>query len=296
MVGRRAGAGQREAADDAAGTLPSAGAAPTGRPAAPGAAASPDPAAAPGRLDRRLVALGLADSRARAQRLVAEGAVTVDGRPARRPAESVAPGAEIRVEAADPAAAWVSRGALKLLHALDRFGLAPSGHALDLGASTGGFTEVLLARGAARVTALDVGRDQLHLRLAADPRVTRLDGTNARAIPPGLVAPYDWLTADLAFVSLLKALPAPLALARPGATAVLLVKPQFEVGRQGVGRGGIVRDPALRARALDRVTAFIAGAGWTPIGQCESPIQGGDGNTEFLLAARLAPAAGDTTP
>jgi 23S rRNA (cytidine1920-2'-O)/16S rRNA (cytidine1409-2'-O)-methyltransferase len=235
------------------------------------------------RLDRRLVAEGLAESRSRAQALIRAGAVSVDGAPVRHPAAEPSPGAVIAI-AADPCP-WVSRGALKLLHALDRLGLAPHGLALDLGASTGGFTEVLLARGAARVIAVDVGHGQLHPRLAADPRVVLLEGVNARALPPGLPAP-DWITADLSFIPLATALPPALALARPGATLVALVKPQFEAGPAHVGRGGIVRDPAVRAAAVANVRAFLAGKGWPVIGEAESPIRGGDGNREFLVAAR----------
>ncbi|MEM9781657.1 MAG: TlyA family RNA methyltransferase [Pseudomonadota bacterium] len=281
----RAGDGAQEGASDGAGNGSGNGA---GNGIGDGAAEGAKAAAAPcaGRLDRALVAAGLADSRARAQRLIEGGCVSVAGNPVLRPAQPVAAGAPLAVA---PMAedAWVSRGALKLIAALDRFGLIPSGHALDLGASTGGFSEVLLARGAARVTALDVGHGQLHPRLAADPRVTAIEGVNARAIPPGMVAPFDWLTADLSFISLTKALPGPLTLARPGATAVVLVKPQFEVGRTGIARGGIVRDPALRKAAVDTVAAVFLTAGWQLYGTMESPITGGDGNVEHLLAARV---------
>jgi 23S rRNA (cytidine1920-2'-O)/16S rRNA (cytidine1409-2'-O)-methyltransferase len=236
------------------------------------------------RLDRALVAAGLARSRTEAQALIAGGAVTVDGAPARRAAQETPPGAALAL-AEGPR--WASRGALKLLHALDAFGLSPEGaSALDLGASTGGFTDALLARGAARVTALDVGRGQLDPRLAADPRVTVIEGVNARDLAPGMVAPFDWLTADLAFVALTKALPPALRLAPAGATLVALVKPQFEAGREAVRKGGIVRDPAARAAACEAVAAMLAAEGWTALGLTESPIAGGDGNREFLIAAR----------
>ncbi|MGF1551137.1 MAG: TlyA family RNA methyltransferase [Paracoccaceae bacterium] len=240
------------------------------------------------RLDRALVARGLADSRARAARLIEAGRVRVEGRRARRAAEPVGAGAALSLDPAEGAdeAAWVSRGALKLLHALDVFALAPHGTALDLGASTGGFTEALLARGAAHVHAVDVGHGQLAARLAADPRVTAYEGLNARALEPGMVPPPDWIVADLSFVSLSKALGPALALARPGATLVALVKPQFEVGRAGVGKGGIVRDPALREAAVERVAAWLDTEGWPALGRCESPIAGGDGNVEYLIAAR----------
>lgn len=231
------------------------------------------------RLDQHLVALGLAESRSRAQALIAQGRVTVGGEVVRKPAAPVGDAAVAVV--ADP---WVGRGALKLLHALDHFNLAPRGVALDVGASTGGFTQVLLARGAAHVHALDVGHGQLAPGLRADPRVTVHEGVNARAIPPGLVPPVDWLVADVSFIGLAKALP--LDLARPRATLVALVKPQFEVGPQGVGKGGIVRDPALHAAACDGVAAHLAARGWAVLGLTPSPIAGGDGNQEFLIAAR----------
>ncbi|MEM9010309.1 MAG: TlyA family RNA methyltransferase [Pseudomonadota bacterium] len=236
------------------------------------------------RLDRALVARGLAESRTRAQALIAAGAVRVAGHPATRPAQMVAEEVELTL-AGDPMP-WVSRGALKLLHALEQFDLSPEGmEALDLGASTGGFVEVLLARGAARVHALDVGRGQLHPRIAADPRVVRWEGVNARDLPADLPAP-EWVTADLSFISLTLALPPALDRAALGATLVALVKPQFEVGREAVGRGGVVRDAEAQAAACVRVRARVAEAGWAVLGEVESPITGGDGNREFLLAAR----------
>jgi 23S rRNA (cytidine1920-2'-O)/16S rRNA (cytidine1409-2'-O)-methyltransferase len=186
--------------------------------------------------------------------------------------------------AADPNP-WVSRAALKLVHALDEFGLAPHGTALDVGASTGGFTEVLLTRGAARVFALDVGHGQLHPRIAADPRVVSLEGVNARAIPEGLVPPVDWIVSDVSFISLEKALPGPLALARPGAMLVALIKPQFEAGRAHVGRGGIVRDAGVHATVCTRIREWLMRLGWQVTGEVPSPIEGGDGNREFLIAA-----------
>jgi 23S rRNA (cytidine1920-2'-O)/16S rRNA (cytidine1409-2'-O)-methyltransferase len=236
------------------------------------------------RLDAALVARGLVRSRAEARALIEAGAVTIDGRPASKPAEPAAEGAALAV--ADRPR-WVGRGALKLLHALDAFGLSPAGAtALDLGASTGGFTQALLARGAARVTALDVGRGQLDPALAADPRVTAIEGVNARDLAPGMVPPFEWLTADLSFVSLEKALPAALALARPGCTLVALIKPQFEAGRAHVGKGGLVRDPAVHDAVRASVAAFLEASGWTVTGEADSPIAGGDGNREFLIAAR----------
>ena len=211
--------------------------------------------------DQALVAAGLAPSRTRARALIEAGAVRVDGRPAMRPALAVAPGARLEVDG-DPLP-WVSRGALKLLHALDAFGLDPAGAvALDLGASTGGFSQVLLAAGAAEVWAVDVGHGQLAPELRADPRVHAIEGTNARALTAGDVPPPDWIVADLSFISLAKALPPALALARPGATLVALVKPQFEVGPGRVGKGGIVRDPAAREAARAGVRDFLLQSGW----------------------------------
>jgi 23S rRNA (cytidine1920-2'-O)/16S rRNA (cytidine1409-2'-O)-methyltransferase len=236
------------------------------------------------RLDQRLVGLGLAESRARAKALIEAGAVIVDGSVARKPAQAVPDNAQVALTA-DPNP-WVSRAALKLVHALDAFGLTPCGAALDVGASTGGFTEVLLARGAARVFALDVGHGQLHPRIAADPRVVSLEGVNARAIPAGLVPPFDWIVSDVSFISLEKALPGPLALAKPGAVLVALIKPQFEAGRAHVGRGGIVRDAGVHAAVHSRIREWLLGLGWQVTGEVPSPIEGGDGNREHLIAAR----------
>lgn len=235
------------------------------------------------RLDRHLVAHGLADTRTREQALIAAGAVRIDGAPATCAAQTVPDGARVTVATDGPG--WVSRGALKLIHALDRFGIDPGGCvALDLGASTGGFTEVLLARGAARVLAVDVGHGQLHPRLRAHPLVSVHEGTDARALPSDLPA-FDLITADLAFIALAKALPAALARAEPGARLIALVKPQFEAGRQSVGRGGIVRDPTVHAAVRRDVADFLAAEGWSVTGETESPVTGGDGNREFLVAA-----------
>jgi 23S rRNA (cytidine1920-2'-O)/16S rRNA (cytidine1409-2'-O)-methyltransferase len=236
------------------------------------------------RLDQLLVNLGLAESRARARVLIEAGAVTLDGVVAVKPAQAVAPEAAVAVTA-DPNP-WVSRAALKLAHALEVFGLTPRGVALDVGASTGGFTEVLLARGADRVVALDVGHGQLHPRIAADPRVAALEGVNARDIPAGLVPPVDWIVADVSFISLEKALPAALALAKPGAVLVALIKPQFEAGPGAAGKGGIVRDPGVHDAVRTRIRDWLTSLGWQVTGEAPSPIEGGDGNREFLIAAR----------
>jgi len=241
------------------------------------------------RLDQALVAAGLAPSRARAQALIAAGVVRLDGAPAGRPATRVPAGA--RLELTGNPLPYVSRGALKLLHALEAFGLDPAGAvALDLGASTGGFSQVLLEAGAAEVWAVDVGHGQLAPAVRDDPRVRAIEGLNARDLTAAHVPPPDWIVADLAFISLAKALPPALGLARPGAVLVALVKPQFEVGPERVGKGGIVRDPAADEDARAGVRAFLSGAGWRIVGETASPILGGDGNAEHLVAARKGPS------
>jgi 23S rRNA (cytidine1920-2'-O)/16S rRNA (cytidine1409-2'-O)-methyltransferase len=233
-----------------------------------------------------LVEAGLAPSRARAADLVRRGCVTVAGAPALKPGALVADAAVIAV--AQGAGDYVSRGGLKLEAALDAFGVSPEGCvALDVGASTGGFTEVLLGRGAAKVYAVDVGRGQLHQSLRADPRVVSLEATDARdlvaaLVPEGVTA----IVADVSFISLTLALPAALRLAAPGAWLVALVKPQFEAGRPAVGKGGIVRKPTERKKAVEKIRDFIEEAGWTIIGEIDSPILGGSGNVEFLIGAR----------
>lgn len=230
------------------------------------------------------MAEGLVRSRARAQALIAAGVVTVDGAVAAKPGQRVSAAAVLAVTG-DPLP-WVSRAALKLVHALDVFGIDPAGlGALDLGASTGGFTEVLLARGAAEVWAVDVGHGQLHPQLRDDPRVRMREGLNVRALTPDDVPPPGIVVADLSFIPLATALPAALALCPPGARLVALVKPQFEVGPAAVGKGGIVRDAAAIASARARVRDFLEASGWTVTGEAESPILGGDGNAEFLIAA-----------
>ncbi len=235
------------------------------------------------RLDQALVSAGLADSRSRAQALVAAGVVLVNGVAAKKPSQKV--GGEVLTLTGNPNP-WVSRAALKLDHALRAFALSPEGAvALDVGASTGGFTEVLLANGAVKVYALDVGHGQLHDRLKADPRVMNIEGVNARNIPDGLIPPVDWIVTDVSFISLQKALPAALSLARAGATLVALIKPQFEVGRANIGKGGIVKDAAAQQAARDRIAAFLDAEGWQVTHRADSPITGSDGNREFLVAA-----------
>jgi 23S rRNA (cytidine1920-2'-O)/16S rRNA (cytidine1409-2'-O)-methyltransferase len=233
-----------------------------------------------------MVERGLVPSRARAQDLIRRGLVQVAGVAEPKPGAVVAAGAAIVI--ADRGADGVSRGGTKLAAALDHFRFPAEGVvALDVGASTGGFTEVLLKQGAARVYAVDVGHGQLHPRLARDPRIVSLEGCDARGLDRVLVPePVGALVADVSFISLTKALPAALALAGPGAWLVVLIKPQFEAGRAAVGKGGIVRDPAARERAVATVSAWIAGqAGWRVLGVVPSPISGGSGNVEFLLGA-----------
>lgn len=238
------------------------------------------------RLDELLVARGFFASRSRARDAIARRAVRVDGRPAAKAGEAVSHDAGITVD--DPARGYVSRAALKLIAALDAFRLDPAGaEALDLGASTGGFAQVLLERGARRVTAIDVGHGQLHERIAADPRVTGVEGLNVRDLKQsdlGGGAP-DFLTADLSFISLRLALPPALGLAAPGARGVFLVKPQFEAGREALGKGGILRDPAEGGRIARELHEWLDGrTGWRAVGLVPSPIEGGDGNREYLLA------------
>lgn len=238
------------------------------------------------RLDTLLVNRGLSPSRSRAADSIRRGTVTVAGRIVRKPGELVDTGAEISID--DEATGLVSRAGLKLVAALDAFAVDPAGcHCLDLGASTGGFTQVLLQRGAAHVTAVDVGHGQLAPELAADPRVTSREGLDARDLTAAhLVAPPELITADLAFIGLEKALPTALALAAPGAVLIALIKPQFEAGPGHVGKGGIVRDPAVHDAVCARVTTWLEGRGWDVNGLIPSPIEGGGGNREFLVGAR----------
>jgi 23S rRNA (cytidine1920-2'-O)/16S rRNA (cytidine1409-2'-O)-methyltransferase len=238
------------------------------------------------RLDQLLVDSGLAATRSRAADLVRLGLVSVAGVPALKPGALVRPDAALAVS--PDASPYVSRGALKLEAALDAFGFAAEGRvALDIGASHGGFTEVLLARGAAKIYAVDVGRDQLHGKLRADPRVVALEATDARSLDAAIVKePIGAIVADVSFISLTLALPAPLKLAGPGAWLVALVKPQFEAGRKAVGKGGIVRSEAEREKAVTRVWEFLESEGWRVLGVIPSPILGRGGNAEFLIGAR----------
>ena len=239
------------------------------------------------RLDAALVARGLVRSRSQARDAIRRGHVTVAGVRVVRPAVTVPPDAALTID--DPAAAYVSRAALKLIAALDRFGYAASDlRVLDIGASTGGFTQVLLERDAAEVVAVDVGRGQLDRRLAADPRVVSHAGLNAREIAASDIdGPFGAIVADVSFVSLRLVLPPALALAAPKAWGVFLVKPQFEVGPDRIGKGGIVRDAGLARRTAEDIAAWLASdMSWSADGVFESPIAGGDGNREFLIGAR----------
>ena len=238
------------------------------------------------RLDVLLVARGLAESRTRAEALVLAGRVRVKGVERPKPGTSVASDAEVSVES--PEHPWVSRGGVKLAAGLDAFGVDPAGKVcLDVGASTGGFTDVLLARGAARVYAIDVGHGQLHARLRSDPRVVLRERVNARLLTrEDVPEPCALLVADVSFISLRLVLPAAVPLLSPGAEAVLLVKPQFESERGEVGRGGIVREPGVRSRALARVVSAAEALGLSPLGTVESPITGADGNVELLAGFR----------
>ena len=239
------------------------------------------------RLDAELVRRGLAPSRERAQADIAAGRVLVGGAPATKPARMVEPAEPL--ELLGPPPRFVGRGGLKLDAALDRFAVDVVGRrALDAGASTGGFTDALLQRGAAEVVAVDVGYGQLHERLRADPRVVNLERTNVRALAPGDIGgPVDVVVADLSFISLRTVLPALLGLARPGADLVLLVKPQFEAGRAEAAKvKGVIRDPEVQSRTLAEVTAAAIDQGAVTMGEMVSPITGADGNVEFLLWLR----------
>ncbi|MFY3743436.1 TlyA family RNA methyltransferase [Anaeromyxobacter sp. Red801] len=241
------------------------------------------------RIDLLLVARGLAESRTRAQALVMAGAVVVGEARVDKPGQLVDPEAPIRLKDGAAPQRYVSRGALKLEKALDVFPVDPRGRTCaDLGASTGGFTDLLLQRGAAKVYAVDVGYGQLHPRLRADARVVVRERENARQLTAeALGERVELVVGDLSFISLRLVLPAVKAILRPGGQAVLLVKPQFEVGKGEVGKGGVVRDDAKRRAALDGIAAAAVELGFEVLGHAESPIEGPAGNREWLLALRL---------
>lgn len=238
------------------------------------------------RLDELLVRRGLFASRSRARDAIARGTVSVGGALSRKPGANVPEDVPVSVD--DPARAYVSRAALKLIAALDHFRLDPSGrNALDIGASTGGFTQVLLERGASHVVAIDVGHGQMDAALRADPRVSCLEGINARDLDAEHLGPLkpDFIVSDVSFISLTLALPPALELAAKGTIGVFLVKPQFEAGREAIGKGGLLRDPEEGTRVAETLRDWLdTMPGWRAVGLCPSPIEGGDGNREYLLA------------
>lgn len=239
------------------------------------------------RADLLLVAQGLCDSRSRAQALIKAGHVFAGDVKVEKPSEIFADDVVLRLEGQDHP--WVSRGGMKLAKALEDFGLDPSGVvAIDVGASTGGFTDVLLQHGAAKVYAVDVGSNQMVQRLREDPRVVNLENTNARWLNAQYVPePADWVVCDASFIGLELVLPAALALTKPQALLVALIKPQFEVGKGRVGKNGVVSDPALHQEVCDKITSWINGLeGWKVTGLTDSPILGPAGNREFLICAR----------
>jgi len=238
------------------------------------------------RLDQRLVELGLAESRTRAQALILAGNVFLGDRRVDKAGQAVAADAVLTVKGRDHP--WVSRGGVKLAHGLDHFGWDVAGAvAMDVGSSTGGFTDVLLTRGAVRVYAIDSGTNQLAWKLRQDPRVIVHEQTSARILTAvHIPQPIDLIVCDASFIGLAKVLERPLTFARPGSRLMALVKPQFEVGRELVGKGGVVRDPALHAMVCRDVADWLGAQGWTVAGIVPSPILGPEGNTEFLIAAQ----------
>jgi 23S rRNA (cytidine1920-2'-O)/16S rRNA (cytidine1409-2'-O)-methyltransferase len=237
------------------------------------------------RADQLLVSRGLAESRTRAQALIMAGAVFSGDRKLAKGGDMLVEDAPLEVRGKDHP--WVSRGGIKLDHGLNHFGLDVTGAvALDVGSSTGGFTAVLLSRGAAKVYAVDVGTNQLAWKLRQDPRVVVHEQTNARDLDSRLIPePVDIVVCDASFIGLAKVLEAPLKLAKSGARLVALIKPQFEAGREEVGKGGVVRDPEVHERVCATAKAWVESQGWTVLGIEPSPITGPEGNVEFLLSA-----------
>ena len=244
------------------------------------------PKASKQRIDQLLVERGLAESRTRAQALVLAGLVYSGEAKLAKPGQTLAGDAPLELRGRDHP--WVSRGGIKLAHALDHFGLDPaSATVMDIGSSTGGFTDVLLSRGAARVFAVDSGTNQLAWKLRQDARVTVLEKTSARILTPAQIdAPCNWVVCDASFIGLAKVLENPLRLAANNCQLVALIKPQFEVCKGEVGKGGVVRDLALHARVCAEVREWLESAGWQVQGITPSPITGPEGNVEFLIAAR----------
>ncbi|MBA17818.1 MAG: TlyA family rRNA (cytidine-2'-O)-methyltransferase [Sphingomonas sp.] len=241
------------------------------------------------RADQMLVDRGLAESRTRAQALIMAGLVFAGDRKVEKAGQTLPDDTLLDVRGRDHP--WVSRGGVKLAHALDHFALDPTGAvAIDVGSSTGGFTDVLLSKGAARVYAVDSGTNQLAWKLRQDERVVVHEQTSARILTPDHVSePIDWVVCDASFISLAKVLEVPLGFAKPGGRLVALIKPQFEAGREEVGKGGVVRDPAIHERVCREVADWLDGAGWDVDGVVPSPITGPEGNVEFLIAARKRP-------
>ena len=241
------------------------------------------------RADQYLTTHGHYDSRARAQAAIKAGLVSVDGKAVKKPSEKIKTGAVVTAGREHP---WVSRGGVKLDHALKVFGVNAAGRiALDVGASTGGFSHVLISRGAAKVYAVDVGHGQLHADLQSEPKIISMEGQDARSLSPKDFSPApDLIVCDASFISAMKVLDVPLRLAADGAELITLVKPQFEVGKVNIGRGGLVKSKELGLRALDSVRHWTREQGWQVIDTCVSPIKGGagnsDGNVEYLLHAR----------
>jgi 23S rRNA (cytidine1920-2'-O)/16S rRNA (cytidine1409-2'-O)-methyltransferase len=244
------------------------------------------------RADQLLVDRGLVESRTRAQALIMAGLVFAGDRKIDKPGQQVAEDVMLDVRGRDHP--WVSRGGIKLAHGLDHFGWDVTGAvAIDVGSSTGGFTDVLLTRGAARVYAVDSGTNQLAWRLRQDPRVIVHEQTSARILTSAQIPePIDLIVCDASFIGLAKVLDVPIGFASPGARLLALVKPQFEAGREEVGKGGVVRDPAVHARVCSEVSAWVESRSWQVEGVTESPITGPEGNIEFLLAAKRIAAVG----
>jgi 23S rRNA (cytidine1920-2'-O)/16S rRNA (cytidine1409-2'-O)-methyltransferase len=243
------------------------------------------------RADQLLVDRGLAESRARAQALILAGLVYAGERKVEKAGQPLADDTALEVRGRDHP--WVSRGGIKLAHGLDHFGWDATGAvALDVGSSTGGFTDVLLQRGAAKVFAVDVGTNQLAWRLRQDPRVAVHEKTNARYLTNAIVTePVDLIVCDASFIGLAKVLDTALGFARPGARLLALIKPQFEAAREEIGKGGVVRDPAVHERVCEAVAAWLAGRGWRVAGIAQSPITGPEGNIEFLIGAEKVQSA-----
>ena len=237
------------------------------------------------RADQLLVSRGLAESRTRAQALIMAGAVFSGERKLAKAGDKVAEDAPLEVRGKDHP--WVSRGGVKLDHGLTHFGFGVTGAvALDVGSSTGGFTDVLLSRGAAKVYAVDVGTNQLAWKLRQDPRVVVHEQTNARTLNASIIPePVDIIVCDASFIGLAKVLEAPLKLAKPRASLVALIKPQFEARREEIGKGGVVRDAAVHARVVAEAKTWVESQGWAVVGITPSPITGPEGNVEFLLGA-----------